>query len=245
MYTTFRTYLSQSLPEAQRDDIINELAENLRAQMDDREAELGRPLTDAEQEEILHQHGHPMIAAGRYQTNQDARVAFGRQLIGPALFPFYLRVLWIVMAISLAIYAVTVAALVVSGVTVTFAGIMNAVVLQVFWQFVVITGIFAAVEHYLPTTQWSAKRLPAPQPPVRQGARVSRFESIAEIVGIVVLVGWLWFAYNRPFPLFGPVLDDYRLGPVWQQVFIPTLLVLGVSVAQAVVTSPPAEAGSF
>ena len=65
--------------------------------------------------------------------------------------------------------------------------------------------------------------------------RVSRLESIAEIVGIVVMVGWLWFAFDRPSLLFGPVLDDYRLAPVWQQVALPTLLVLGVSVAQAVV----------
>src|SRR5262249_37496877 len=103
-----RTYLPQSLPETQRDDIINELRENIRAQMDDREAAIGRPLNEQEQEEILHHYGHPMIAAGRYQTNQEARVVFGRQLIGPALFPFYLRVLWIVLAISLAIYAATV-----------------------------------------------------------------------------------------------------------------------------------------
>ena len=35
--------------------------------------------------------------------------------------------------------------------------------------------------------------------------------------------------------LFGPALDGYQLGPIWQQVVIPTLLVLAVSVAQAVV----------
>ena len=35
--------------------------------------------------------------------------------------------------------------------------------------------------------------------------------------------------------LFGPALNDYQLGPIWQQVAIPTLLVLAVSVAQAIV----------
>jgi hypothetical protein len=49
------------------------------------------------------------------------------------------------------------------------------------------------------------------------------------------MVGWLWFAFDRPSLLFGPVLDDYRLAPVWQQVIAPTLLVLAVSIAQAVV----------
>jgi hypothetical protein len=106
-------------------------------------------------------------------------------------------------------------------------------------QFAFITGIFAAADSYLPTMEWSAKDLTMPAPqvqaPARQGARIPRMESLGEIVGIVVLVGWLWFAFDRPFLLFGPALGGYQLGPVWQQVAIPMLLVLAVSVAQAVV----------
>lgn len=236
-----KSYLPKSLPESQRDDIVNELSENIQARMDDREAELGRPLTDDEQEAILHEYGHPMIAAGRYQTNQEARVVFGRQLIGTTLFPIYLRVLWIVMAVSLAIYSVVLIALAISGNPLSVGDVMTSVIMQVAIQFVVMTGIFAAADHYLPTMEWSAKSLPTPVPqpqataPTRQGARIPRMESLGEIVGIVVLVGWLWFAFDRPFLLFGPALADYQLGPVWQQVALPTLLVLAVSVAQAVV----------
>ena len=69
------------LPKGQQDDITNELSENLKAQIDDRETELGRPLTDAEQEAILRHYGHPMLVAGRYQTNQGS-VGFGREFIG-------------------------------------------------------------------------------------------------------------------------------------------------------------------
>jgi uncharacterized membrane protein len=236
---TVKAYLPKSLPEAQRDDIVNELSENIQAQMDDREAELGRALTDDEQEAILHRHGHPMTVAGRYQTNQDARVVFGRQLIGPTLFPFYLRTLWIVLAISLAIYVAVVVALVISGNPLTVGEVITSVMMQVAIQFVVVTAIFAAAENALPTMQWSAKRLPAPQAttpaPARQEPRIPRMESLAEIVAIVVTVGWLSFAFKQPFLLFGPALDGYQLGPVWQQVVIPTLLVLAVSVAQAVV----------
>ena len=232
-----RTYLPKSLPETQRDDIVNELSENIQARMDDREVELGRPLSEDEQEAILHEYGHPMVAAGRYQTNQEVRVVFGRQLIGTTLFPIYLRVLWIVMAISLAIYAVVLAALVITGNPLSVGDVVTTVVMQVAIQFAVITGIFAAADSYLPTMEWSAKGLAvaAPQASARQEARIPRMESLGEIVGIVVLVGWLWFAFDRPFLLFGPALGDYQLGPVWQQVAIPTLLVLAVSVAQAVV----------
>jgi len=58
------------LPEAQRDDIINELSENLRSQIEDQEASLGRPLTEAEVEAILKRHGHPLLVAGRFRQDQ-------------------------------------------------------------------------------------------------------------------------------------------------------------------------------
>ena len=41
------------LPRAQQDDIVKELSANLQAQMEDREAELGRPLSEAELEALL------------------------------------------------------------------------------------------------------------------------------------------------------------------------------------------------
>ena len=83
-----------ALPDADRDDITRELGENLRDRIDDREAELGRPLTDAEVRTLLASFGHPLAVAGRFRTHQPT-VAFGRQLIGPVVFPVYLRVLGI------------------------------------------------------------------------------------------------------------------------------------------------------
>lgn len=232
-----RSYLPKSLSRAQQNDIIAELEENLRARMDDREAELGHPLSGDEENAILQRHGHPMLVAGRYQANQG-RVAFGRELIGPALFPVYLRTLWIVLAVSLAIYAVVVTVLALTGNPLTVGGVLTSVIMQAAIQFVALTAIFTVANQYLPAMRWDARSLPAPRPPqapVRQGERVSRLESLAEIVGIAVMVGWLWFAYNQPFLLFGPALENYRLAPVWQQAALPTLLVLGISVARAVV----------
>lgn len=91
------------LPESQQGDILNELSENLRAEREDKAAELGRPLNEEEQKAWLMQHGHPMLVAGHYQPSQIG-LAFGRQLIGPALFPVYLRVLWFNLGISFAIF---------------------------------------------------------------------------------------------------------------------------------------------
>jgi hypothetical protein len=69
------------LPRNQKDDLIAELSEDLRSQIEDQEVRLGRKLTDAEVEPILKRCGSPMAVAGRYLPQQS--------LIGPTLFPIY------------------------------------------------------------------------------------------------------------------------------------------------------------
>lgn len=70
------------LPKAQREDIVAELRDILLNQLEAREAELGRPLKDAEVEAVLKAFGHPIAVAGRFGTP--------RSLIGPELYPFYM-----------------------------------------------------------------------------------------------------------------------------------------------------------
>jgi hypothetical protein len=104
--------IKKGLPKAQQDDIIAELSANIESQFKDKELELGRPLSGAEQEAILNQHGDPLRVAARYRSDQR-RLVIGRQLIGPALFPAYISVLWlnvalatfVVVAISLLVHA--------------------------------------------------------------------------------------------------------------------------------------------
>ncbi|HWE46597.1 MAG TPA: hypothetical protein VG407_11275 [Caulobacteraceae bacterium] len=69
------------LPKAQQDDIAAELEEAIRGRIDAREGELGRKLTNAEVEAIIHEFGHPIAAAGRYAPQ--------RHLIGPEIFPYW------------------------------------------------------------------------------------------------------------------------------------------------------------
>src|SRR5918995_1856727 len=86
------------LPGEQQDDIVRELSENLIARMEDREAELGRPLDEAEKAAILREHGHPMLVAGRYRRPQH--------LIGPTLFPLYVFALKMGLGVALLVTAV-------------------------------------------------------------------------------------------------------------------------------------------
>src|SRR2546427_8606283 len=77
------------LPKAQQEDILAELSEDLRSQIEEKETELGRPLDEAEMAAILKRCGSPIVVASRFQSQQ--------YLIGPALFPVYKFVLKMVL----------------------------------------------------------------------------------------------------------------------------------------------------
>jgi hypothetical protein len=77
------------LPKGEKQDIIAEISEDLRSQIEEREAELGRKLNQAEIETILKQRGRPVLVANGYLPQQ--------YLIGPVLFPVYRLVLKIVV----------------------------------------------------------------------------------------------------------------------------------------------------
>ncbi len=58
--------VKKHLPWQRQDDIIAELRANLEAQLEEKEAALGRPLTQAEVEAWLKQLGSPMQMAAPY-----------------------------------------------------------------------------------------------------------------------------------------------------------------------------------
>jgi hypothetical protein len=118
------------LPADQRDDILRELSEDIRSEMEEKEGELARPLTEAEQEAILKQRGNPIRLAARYR--QDHRtLAFGRQLIGPELFPFYIKVLSFNLGLPFVVIGVIFSALVFSGQKITFNDVFSTCALQI------------------------------------------------------------------------------------------------------------------
>ncbi|MGH9382794.1 MAG: hypothetical protein ACRD2N_00660 [Vicinamibacterales bacterium] len=93
----FRT-LRLFLPTNQRDDIIRELSEEVRSQVADKEAALGRPLNADEQAAIIAQYGHPLLTAARYWPQ--------RYLIGPVIFPYYWSVLKVVLGLIAAVHVI-------------------------------------------------------------------------------------------------------------------------------------------
>ncbi|HXO20849.1 MAG TPA: hypothetical protein VOA87_13105, partial [Thermoanaerobaculia bacterium] len=221
------------LPRGQRDDILKELAENLRAQMEDREAELGRPLLAAEQEDILTRHGHPVVVAGRYR--QDHRsLAFGRQLIGPAVFPLYARILWINVGVTLAVCA---AAAVAFASGHPFFQSVPAILFQVLVQFGIVTLIFAAVDFGVTRFpgSWNPRNRPAARFGSADGQRVPRAESIAQLAVLAVLVSVLRGLRPAAEAISGAAAGGLRLTPLWHAGYLALLALLLAQMAQAAV----------
>jgi len=90
-----RTYL----PTGRADDLVTELGANIRAEVEDREERAGRPLTEEEQVALLRAHGRPILVAGHYRSD-GRRLVLGREVIGPALFPYFRLSLIAVAAVT-------------------------------------------------------------------------------------------------------------------------------------------------
>jgi hypothetical protein len=93
--------VAAQLPQDERTDIVAELRDLILSRFEAKEEELGRALTEDEQEAILREIGHPLVVAARYRKGPDS-------LVGPELFPYWLfgvkaglMVLGVVYAITL------------------------------------------------------------------------------------------------------------------------------------------------
>jgi len=235
--------VGQNLPKPQRDDIIRELSENIRSQFEDKEVELGRPLSEVEQEAILKQVGNPLLVAGRYRQD-DRSLTLGRRIIGPALFPFYIKVLWFNLGVSSLLTTLVVLALSQAGVRITVSGAISSLFWTVLAQFAVITLIFAGVEKHVsrfpdrwdlrkPQESGLSRLLDHAEP---DGApRISRFQSISHFVAGAVFLVWLRVVTHSPMWMFGAAVGAFRIEPVWHHIYIPFVLVVFAGMIQAAI----------
>ncbi len=215
------------LPWRRQDDIIAELRANLESQLEDKEAELGRKMTDAEMEAWLRQMGSPLQVAARYQPQQF--------LIGPGLFPIYRFVLRVALGWCAAIYAIVkTVEMVANGLG---ADALVRALMQLPWILFVnaamVTLIFAIVERSgakIPEkfTQggamgpdWMDKAAPPFHAPYEKGKKTKSYaQAVAEVVFGWVLLAWLLLVPHYPYLLMGPgaiylSITPYQLTSVW------------------------------
>ena len=99
MIDRYLNAVAAQLPQDERADIVAELRDLILSRFEAKEEELGRPLTEDEQEAILHEIGHPLVVAARYRKGPDS-------LVGPELFPYWLFGVKAGLLVLLAVHAI-------------------------------------------------------------------------------------------------------------------------------------------
>jgi hypothetical protein len=217
--------VKKHLPWEGQDDILAELAANLEAQLEGKETQLGRGLTNEEAEEWLKQIGSPIMIAARYQRQQ--------YLIGPGVFPVYWHILRLTITWCAIIYTIA------KVVEIAAKGLGPAAVLSVAlglpWVLLIdaalVTLVFAVLERV--GIRNPEKGLPfAPIAPAWSPAEMrsavtkgkdkhwSFAKALAEVIFGYFFLAWLLLVPHYPFLLFGPgqwylASLPYKLASVW------------------------------
>jgi hypothetical protein len=235
--------VKKCLPAAQADDIIKELSENIHAQIEDKESELHRSLSDSEVEAILKQHGHPLLVASRYRQEQR-NVSFGKQIIGPALFPFYIRVLKFNLGLTAVILLVIFAALFAGGQPV--GNFLQVFFYQLLIQFAIVTLIFWLMDRHFTRfpDRWDPRKKYGGHHPgltvPDDGPRIPRAKSVSQLIGLLVGLVWLRAVQHSQFLIFGPAAAFLTIPQGWTHLYMPiaALILLGMISAGVTLIRP-------
>lgn len=220
--------VKKHLPWERPDDLVAELRANLEAQLEDKEAALGRALTKEEAAAWIRQMGAPRQLASHYWPQ--------RYLIGPRLFPTYTLVLKLVFLWLLILLMLGNAVhIVITGISAAaVAGAMMNIAMALAVNAAVVTLIFAAIEiaarhnpeKHTQLAETLAKWDPAALPPVSLQAASGKkprslASAVAELISSAIFLVWLLLVPHYPFLILGPgayylaAVAPFRLVPVW------------------------------
>ena len=228
------------LPESEREDILEELSEEIRGQMRERELDLGRPLTEREQDEILRRFGNPYIVSGRYYPYQGT-LTFGRELIGRELFPHYLKTLKITFAISISVAVAIHAGLSYAHVT-KITQIFQSLAYNLPIQFAVLTLVFACLQRYIERNpeKWDMREFESGVTAVDESTK-ARFNAIVDFVVAGVILSWIHGSLWPTEVRFGSGM----LTPIWHNAYWPLAGVTVAGMAHALLTAVRPEFGKW
>jgi hypothetical protein len=222
------------LPKSNRqEDLLSELGEDLRSQIDDKESELGHPLDKPEIAEILKGCGSPMMVAGRLGPQ--------RHLIGPALFPIYefvlkMVLLWILIPVF--IFIVGPVNLANSGggwgsaVLETFGDLSSAL----FIAAGIVTFVFAIIErtssHLGSEIKWDPLKLP---PVPKEAPKPSLMKAVSDFGFSIFGLVWLLLIPQYPFLILGPAAKVLKAGPILHLFYLPFVFVSVVALVRSAI----------
>ena len=211
------------LPKRQQADIIAELAEDIRSEIEDLECGLGRPVSDIEVVEILKQRGHPAKVASRYLPQQ--------YLIGPVLFPIYQLVFKIVvLGVLLPVFLFVVAPIAIATMVHPTQALIKTLwdlAMSAVFTVGVVTVVFAILERYPVKLEafekWDPRRLPRIPKSTTESRGTPRataiFELAASLIAAALFVAW----FRTTFDLGGVRIT---LAPIWRSIYWPSLIVI-------------------
>lgn len=204
------------LPSSQQADIVAELRDDIRSEVEERESGLGRSLNQSEWEALLKQRGNPLLVAEKYLPPQS--------LIGPLLFPPYKFVLKIVL---LCYFLPSTA----GWVALMFNAQYRAnhlgwpVLRDLYFLFshalaplAIVTLVFAVLDRTKNRSRlidnWNLAKLPR----VRDTQRIPRASSGFELTAGVIFGIW-WLRILWTLTVFQADGMTVRLSPMWHKFF--------------------------
>ena len=221
------------LPREQKQDIIAELSEDIRSQIEDEETVRGRALADTEVGAILKQLGRPVIVANRYLPQQ--------YLIGPVLFPIYKFVLKVAALIYLVPWTLTWIGLMIfdqayrvrysgGGWAATLGSAWGSFWLLAFTSLGLVTFVFFVLERVNARSGFLKDWDPNKLPPVRDPNRIPRSASLIELVANFAFCSW-WAGAMWSATVFDHAGVRLTLAPVWRYFFWGFLLLALLNMA--------------
>ena len=208
------------MPKAQP-DLVAELADDLRSQVDEKEEEVGHPLNEREISAILKRCGSPITVAARLSPQQH--------LIGPTLFPAY----WFVLKMVLLWILLPVFLFIVGPVNLANAngdwGAAVVTTLGNLWSgmFIaagIVTLVFAILEYTHAVAGIQNKWNPKNLPPVRkQEGRPSFLQTACELMFGIFGFIWLLLIVHSPILILGPAASFLKAAPLWHTFYYPIL----------------------
>jgi hypothetical protein len=221
------------LPRDKQDDIIAELRDDLRSEIDEQEAALGHPLDKGDLETLLKRRGPPVLVAERFLPQ--------RHLIGPMWFPIYWFVLRLAIAANAVPWLVVWLILVFNspGYRAAHPGMAIFGTLGTFWttiwiQFAVITIVFAVLDRYHSREKfienWKVSHLPRLK---KDRSRVQRAESAFGLAFNGIFLYWLLSVPAWPWLAFGPTTALMHLNPALHAYYAPVVLFVLMGMSQA------------
>ncbi|MGH9616400.1 MAG: hypothetical protein ACRD28_06620, partial [Acidobacteriaceae bacterium] len=221
------------LPRQHRKDILAEIAEDLRSQIEEREIASGHPLDTAEIEAILEHRGRPMLVARRYSEQQ--------YFIGPVFFPLYRFVLKILAACFLVPAVLSAGGFFASRTGASgnwlpgLLGTLFPISLTALYMVVAVTVLFFILDRQQQRTgflnKWRARNLAA----IRLGHQTSRASAIWGMTSSALTFLWLLAIPHYPWLLLGPSAYYVTPAPLWYLYYRVLLAFAAVSTVENVV----------